>query len=124
MNYPNKIINNKIEKLPQAPGVYLFKNTTSKIIYIGKSVRLRDRVKSYFALKNTLEEKTLRLVDEIANLDIIETESEIEALILEAELIKKYQPEYNHRMKDDKRYKYISYFFFYFLFFQSSIYRG
>ena len=92
----------KVNALPKLPGVYLFKNAKDKIIYIGKAKRLRDRVKSYFVIKIKMSSKTAALVRQIADFDHIEVETELEALILEAELIKKHSPKYNVALKDDK----------------------
>ncbi len=103
----NPKLNAKIKSLPLSPGIYIYKNKKGEIIYVGKSVRLRDRVKSYFVNEERLLPKTKRLVSEIDDIDYIETESEIEALLLEASLIKKHQPFYNIQGKDDKRAKYI-----------------
>lgn len=92
----------KISNLPKLPGVYLFKNSKGKIIYVGKAKRLKDRVKSYFAIKIETSTKTAALVRQIADFDFIEVETELEALILEAELVKRYHPKYNVVLKDDK----------------------
>lgn len=92
----------KINNLPKLPGVYMFKNEKGKIIYVGKAKRLIDRVKSYFAVKIDTSSKTAALVRQIVDVDHIEVETELEALILEAELIKKYSPKYNVALKDDK----------------------
>jgi len=88
--------------LPRNPGVYLFKNRQGKIIYIGKAKNLRNRVTSYFQKNLTLEPKTKILVSRIADLEITQTDTELEALVLEAELIKKHKPKYNIVHKDDK----------------------
>lgn len=92
----------KVNSLPKLPGVYMFKNSDGKVIYVGKAKRLKDRVKSYFAIKIDISTKTAALVRQIADLDFIEVETELEALILEAELIKKHNPKYNVALKDDK----------------------
>jgi len=96
----------KIENLPRLPGVYLFKNKNDKIIYIGKAKSLYNRVKSYFS-PNINSIKTEALVSKIADVDVIVTDNEVEALILEANLIKQYKPRYNVNLKDDKSYPYI-----------------
>ncbi|MCR4417995.1 MAG: excinuclease ABC subunit UvrC [Ignavibacteria bacterium] len=96
----------KIENLPKLPGVYLFKNKNDKIIYIGKAKSLYNRVKSYFA-PNINSVKTEALVSKIFDIDVIVTDNEVEALILEANLIKQYKPRYNVNLKDDKSYPYI-----------------
>jgi excinuclease ABC subunit C len=97
----------RVEKLPPRPGVYLFKDRGGKTIYVGKSVNLKSRVKSYLQPENQLGPKTTSMVKEIRKIDYISVDSEIEALLLEASLIKKYQPKYNVIWKDDKSPLYI-----------------
>ena len=97
-----------LKNLPAKPGVYLHKNGHGKVIYVGKAVNLKNRVRSYFHKSATFSNpKTRRLVEEIADIEFIVAESELEALLLENTLIKKHQPRYNVRLKDDKRYPYI-----------------
>lgn len=103
---PPENIQELLKKLPAKPGVYLHKDKYDAIIYVGKAINLRNRVRSYFH-ENVDSVKTARLRREIANLEIITTESELEALLLENTLIKKHKPKYNIRLKDDKRYPYI-----------------
>ncbi len=93
--------------LPPKPGCYLMKNSDGTIIYVGKAISLRNRVRSYFHADAGHDAKTRRLVREIANIEWILVGSELEALILEMNLIKKHRPKYNVRLKDDKRYPYI-----------------
>jgi len=93
--------------LPAKPGCYLMKNAEGKIIYVGKAISIKNRVRSYFHADNSHDAKTRRLVREIADLEWIVVGSELEALILEMNLIKKHRPKYNVRLKDDKRYPYI-----------------
>ncbi|HET6446747.1 MAG TPA: excinuclease ABC subunit UvrC, partial [candidate division Zixibacteria bacterium] len=95
-----------LDNLPQRPGVYLHKDANDTVIYVGKTVNLRNRVRSYFQ-KNVDSFKTRRLRDQIANIEIITTDSDLEALLLEMTLIKKHKPQFNVRLKDDKRYPYI-----------------
>ena len=102
-----KNLKTKIKNLPESPGVYLFKDKKKQIIYIGKAVNLKKRVKSYFSNKK-LEPKTLKLVSAISDLKIIKTDYEFEALLLEAKLVKQHQPKYNIDLKDNKRYLYIA----------------
>jgi excinuclease ABC subunit C len=97
----------QLSSIPAKPGVYLMKNENGKVIYVGKAVNLRNRVRSYFHASADHSPKTHYLKQDIADLDFIVTASELEALILECNLIKKYQPRYNVRLKDDKRYPYI-----------------
>lgn len=94
------------EKLPKKPGIYIMKDSGDNIIYIGKSKSLRNRVKSYFKDKYDTP-KTKILMSHFNSLEYIITDSEKEALILEANLIKKHRPKYNIRLKDDKRYPYV-----------------
>jgi len=93
-----------IKTIPLTSGVYLMKNSSGKVIYIGKAVSLRKRVQSYFRKTQGGRTKTDLLVSQIDDIDYIETDSEAEALILEASLIKKYDPKYNIELKDDKSY--------------------
>jgi excinuclease ABC subunit C len=93
--------------LPDKPGCYIMKNADAKIIYVGKAINLKNRVRSYFHSDNGHDHKTRRLVKNIADLEWIVVGSELEALILEMNLIKRHRPQYNIRMKDDKRYPYI-----------------
>ncbi|NCS31907.1 GIY-YIG nuclease family protein [bacterium] len=97
----------QIGKLPQNPGVYLFKDSKGKPLYIGKSKSIRDRVKQYFTVQSHLGKRTAELLSTTKKLDHIETETEFEALLLEADLIKRYRPQFNTQWKDDKRFLYI-----------------
>jgi excinuclease ABC subunit C len=96
-----------LESLPTKPGVYLYKSAAGKVIYVGKAVNLRARVRSYFHQSTQHAPKIRRLVEEIVDIEFIVAGSELEALLLENNLIKKHQPRYNVRLKDDKRYPYI-----------------
>jgi len=98
----------KLATLPAAPGCYLMKNAAGEVIYVGKAKLLRSRVRSYFQKGADLTRHKRRMVYEIANLDTIVTDSELEALILESNLIKKHHPNYNVRLRDDKSYPYIA----------------
>ncbi|MBV6396357.1 MAG: UvrABC system protein C [Anaerolineales bacterium] len=93
--------------LPPKPGCYLMKNAEGTIIYIGKAVNLKNRVRSYFHADAGHDNKTRRLVRDIRNIEWIVVGSELEALILEMNLIKRHRPKYNIKLKDDKRYPYI-----------------
>ena len=93
--------------LPAKPGCYLMKNAEGTIIYVGKALSVRNRVRSYFHSDAGHDAKTRRLVREIADIEWIVVGSELEALILEMNFIKKHRPKYNVRLKDDKRYPYI-----------------
>ena len=100
------ILKDKISNLPKKPGVYLFKNSSGKVIYIGKAKSLRNRVSSYFTGKPS-DPKTARLITKIVDVDFIVVDNETEALILEANLVKQHRPHYNVNLKDDKRFPYI-----------------
>lgn len=100
-----KIVQEKLKKLPTSSGVYLYRNDKGRIIYVGKAVNLKNRVGSYFIGDH--EPKTEELVRNIADMEWIVAGSEIEALLLESELIKRYKPKFNILLKDDKNYCYI-----------------
>lgn len=97
----------RLAALAQAPGVYLMKDDTGTIIYVGKAAALRNRVRSYFQSERGKDPKTRELVRHIVDFDVIRTDTAAEALILENELIKKYQPKYNILLKDSKTYPYL-----------------
>ncbi|MDX9757841.1 MAG: excinuclease ABC subunit UvrC [Bacteroidota bacterium] len=101
------ILTLKLANLPKSPGVYQFKNADGKIIYVGKAKNLRSRVRSYFQDKGSSDPKREILVSKIADLELLVTDSEVEALLLENNLIKEHNPRYNVRLKDDKSYPYI-----------------
>lgn len=96
-----------IKNLPNKPGVYLMKNSLGEVIYVGKAKNLKNRVKSYFQNSKNYSEKVKMMVKNIAEFEYIVTDSEMEALILECNLIKKYSPKYNILLKDDKFYPFI-----------------
>jgi len=96
-----------LDTLPDKTGCYLMKNAKGQIIYVGKAINLRNRVRSYFHTTAQDDPKTRRLVHEIADIEWIVVGSELEALILEMTLIKRHKPRFNVRLKDDKRYPYI-----------------
>lgn len=97
----------RLRLVPDQPGVYLWKDAAGRLLYVGKSKRLRDRMRSYFGSPRSLNGKTRRLVSHIADFEIIVTQSELEALLLEMNLIKQHRPPYNILLKDDKTYPYI-----------------
>ena len=97
----------QLDTLPERPGVYIYRAADRKVIYVGKAVVLKHRVRSYFQAGARHDPRTRRLVAEIADLEWIVTDTEMEALILENELIKRYRPRFNVRLKDDKTYPYI-----------------
>jgi len=93
--------------IPSKPGVYIMRNAAGEVIYVGKAIILRNRVRSYFQERADQERKVIKLVEQIEDLEWIVVGSELEALILEMNLIKKHRPRFNVRLKDDKRYPYI-----------------
>src|SRR5213078_3669098 len=97
----------KAKTLPKAPGVYLMKDAKGRVIYIGKSASLRDRVCSYFHAATRLEHKKAGLLDDVVDFEVIQTDSEVEALLAENRLIKDVQPKYNARLLDDKTFPYL-----------------
>jgi excinuclease ABC subunit C len=104
-------LDEKLKEIPRSPGVYLHKDAAGKIIYIGKAKNLRNRVRSYFQAGRTGDFsygiKTGELVKQIADVEIIVTDNEVEAFILEATLVKQHQPYFNYKLKDDKSYPHL-----------------
>lgn len=98
----NKELESKLKTLPRSPGVYFHKSSSGEVIYVGKAAVLRNRVRQYFQNSRNRDLKTYSLVQEIETTDWIETESEIDALFLESEMIKRYKPRYNVLLRDDK----------------------
>lgn len=96
-----------IKSLPLKPGIYQYKDSSGKIIYIGKAIKLRNRVKSYFQQGKVADAKTNALVGKIEDIEVIVTDSEAEALILEDTLVKKHKPRYNILLRDDKTYPFV-----------------
>ncbi len=104
---PSSLVIEQLKQLPSSSGVYLMKDAGGKILYVGKASELRNRVRSYFQSPDKLDPKTRALVAEIHDLEFYVTTSEQAALILEDNLVKRYRPHYNIRLKDDKTYPYI-----------------
>ncbi len=100
-------LQSKLDHLPEQPGVYLMKNAKGEILYIGKALVLADRVRSYFQKGGDHTPKTLVLLSQIADLETIVTRSELEALILESNLVKRHKPRFNVVLRDDKQYPYL-----------------
>ena len=100
-------IKEELKKLPDSPGVYIHKDEFGQVIYVGKAISLKKRVRQYFQSSANQTPKTRELVKHIAEFEHINTASEMEALVLECNLIKKYQPKYNILLRDDKTYPYI-----------------
>jgi len=99
-------IQEELKKIPDNPGVYMMKNTFNEVIYVGKAKNLKKRVRQYFQSKNH-STKIQNMIRNINEFEYIMTDNEVEALILEANLIKKYMPKYNTLLRDDKQYPYI-----------------
>lgn len=97
----------KAKSLPKAPGVYLMKDDKDRVIYIGKSASLRDRVGSYFQPSAKLEHKKASLVEHVVDFDVLQTDSEVEALLAENRLVKDIRPRYNTNLLDDKTFPYL-----------------
>ena len=98
----NQALKSKLKDLPRSPGVYFHKDTSGEIIYVGKAAVLKNRVRQYFQSTRDMDIKTQALVAEIRDVDWLETESEIDALFLESEMVKRYMPRYNILLRDDK----------------------
>ncbi len=103
----NSLLETKLKQLPKTPGVYFHKDSSDTIIYVGKAAVLRNRVRQYFQASRGRDPKTEALVAEIVDTDWMEVESELEALFLEAEMIRRYMPRYNILLRDDKAMSYI-----------------
>ncbi len=103
----NALLETKLTQLPKEPGVYFYKDGAGAIIYVGKAAVLRNRVRQYFQVSRNRDPKTEALVTEIADLDWMVVESELEALFLEAEMVRRYMPRYNILLRDDKALSYI-----------------
>lgn len=97
----------KVRKFPTTPGVYIFKDDKGRVIYVGKAKNLRSRASSYFSAEAAVDQRTGYWVNEIADADFLETESEVDALLAESRLIKDVQPKYNKEQKDDKTFPYL-----------------
>lgn len=104
---PQLTLADKLSTLPTNPGCYIYKDTTGTIIYVGKAVNLKNRVRSYFQKSVNHSPKTRRLVQNITDMEWIVTDTELEALVLECNLIKRHRPKYNIRLRDDKHYPYL-----------------
>ncbi len=100
-------IEHKLQQLPRGPGVYFHKSDSGEVLYVGKAAVLKNRVRQYFQASRNLDAKTMALVAEIADIDWIETDSEIDALFLESEMVKRYMPRYNVLLRDDKSQSFV-----------------
>jgi excinuclease ABC subunit C len=106
MNFKSTLTN-KAKSLPQSSGCYIYRDKAKSVLYIGKAINLRKRVSSYFANFDRLDPKIKIMVEQINEISFVTTDSELEALILETNLIKNYSPKYNRLMKDDKNYAWL-----------------
>ena len=97
----------RLKSVPRRPGVYLFRNDRGQVVYVGKAASLRTRMRSYFGAPHSMEAKLRNLRRAIADFEYVVTHTEQEALHLEATLVKRHQPFYNVRLKDDKHYPYL-----------------
>ena len=100
-------IEEELKKLPAKPGVYIMHDKTDAIIYVGKAISLKNRVRQYFQSSRNLSPKIQKMVSLVARFEYIVVDSEMEALVLECNLIKEHRPKYNTMLKDDKHYPYI-----------------
>jgi excinuclease ABC subunit C len=106
-NVPETVVE-KLKKLPASPGCYIYTNEKGEILYIGKALVLRNRVRSYFQTSTKHGIRIERMVGKIHDIEWIVVDSELEALVLECNLIKQHRPPYNVRLRDDKSYPYIT----------------
>ena len=104
---PAPLAREKVRQFPTTPGVYLMKDDKGRVIYVGKAVNLRSRAGSYFTRAAAIERRTAELVREIADIDFLPADSEVDALLLEARLVKDIQPRFNQELKDDKTFPYL-----------------
>lgn len=100
-------VKDKLKELPDLPGVYIMRNSSDEIIYVGKAINLKNRVRQYFDNNKNKGAKVLAMVSHIDHFEYIIVENEVEALVLESNLIKKNRPKYNIVLRDDKQYPYI-----------------
>jgi excinuclease ABC subunit C len=100
-------VKRRLRAVPDAPGVYLFRDQRAQVIYVGKALRLRDRLRSYFTAGYGETARVAELVRKIYDFEFVTTANEVEALVLECNLIKNYRPRFNIRLKDDKNYLYL-----------------
>ena len=101
------VIEDELKKLPRQPGVYIMHDKKDDIIYVGKAISLRNRVRQYFQSSKDKSPKIKQMVSKIERFEYIVTDSELEALVLENNLIKEHRPRYNTMLRDDKTYPYI-----------------
>ena len=107
MSQMNSQLDARLDLVPRSPGVYLMKDAAGSIIYVGKAINLRNRLRSYFTAHPQGSPKVLAMIARIADFETFICDSELEALVLESTLIKKHQPHYNILLRDDRDYPYI-----------------
>ncbi len=107
MNKNNSLLDARLDLVPQSPGVYLMKDASGSVIYVGKAINLRNRLRSYFTANPQGTPKVLAMIAKISDFDFIICSNELEALVLESTLIKKHQPHYNILLRDDRDYPYL-----------------
>ena len=103
----NNVVSEKLKTLPNDPGVYIMLDDAGEIIYVGKAKALKNRVSQYFAPSPNHTYKTAKMVSKVCDFEVINAPTELDALVLENTLIKKYKPKYNILLKDDKGYPFI-----------------
>ncbi len=104
----NETVNERLEKLPATPGCYIYKDEKGGVLYVGKAISLKNRVRSYFQASAKHGPRIARLVGKVRDIEWIVVDTELEALVLECNLIKQYRPPYNVRLRDDKSYPYVA----------------
>src|SRR6059058_1626186 len=100
-------IKRRLQAVPDSPGIYMFRDNRSQVIYVGKALRLRDRLRSYFTPGYAQTARVAELIHRATDFEFVTTANEVEALVLENNLIKNYRPRFNIRLKDDKNYLYL-----------------
>ena len=105
--WPDQVVQ-KLKKLPAKPGCYIYRNDKGEVLYVGKAISLRNRVRSYFQESTRHGLRIARLVTKVRDIEWIVVDSEVEALVLECNLIKEHRPPFNVRLRDDKSYPYIT----------------
>ena len=100
-------VSNKLKKVPTSPGIYIMKGAKERVLYVGKAVNLRNRLRSYFQSSASLDARKSKMVTEVKDFEYVVTKNELEALALEANFIKRSKPPYNIILRDDKNYPYL-----------------
>src|SRR5262249_42743992 len=103
----SETIRQRLRAVPDTPGVYLMRDQGGQVVYVGKALRLRDRLRSYFTAAYAQTARVADLVRRVADFEFVKTQNEVEALVLECNLIKHHRPRFNIRPKDDKNYLYL-----------------